>query len=47
MKRQEEIKILNIFQLLKKMENFKQNINDNIINEEGRIADEKKRLKAK
>ena len=28
------------------MENFKQNINDNIINEEGRIADEKKRLKA-
>ena len=29
------------------MENFKQNINDNIINEERRIADEKKRLKAK
>ena len=29
------------------MENFKQNINDNIINEEVRIADEKKRLKAK
>jgi len=29
------------------MENFKQNINDNIINEEGRRADEKKRLKAK